>query len=219
MFSIALKKKSPADKLRTTKAILSQWIEETEAELRTPAEPGSDELWRLDDQDSITAWTAQRTLVEWLETHPEACTAMALEDQLRSRFRRIDEIHAALQALPSFHEDEGDLDYTHMDETERGQRQQVNALHDEQYTLDRECDLLARFLGISERRIHDVRHIALAYYESEETREVTQKVEAATYYPLIKEWIDGTGRLKTLPIPEHFSSWMPEYASPFPTLI
>lgn len=211
-------KMSPGDKLRDTKAILSQWIEETQAKLRTPVIAENDELWQLGHQDNVAAWTTQRTLVAWLETHPEAWTAAALEDQLRSRFRRCDEVQAALLTLPGF-EDDDELDSMLMNETERKERQQVKALLEEHYTLHHECDILACFLGVPKRRIHDIHHIILAQYENEELKKRSDKVEAATYYPLITAWVNGTGTLKTLPIPTHFSSWMTEHQPLFPTLI
>jgi hypothetical protein len=212
-------KKSPADRLRETKAILSRWIKETQEALAVPAVPGLDELWRLDYADSIIAWTAQTKLIDELLMHPEQRTAHGLEALLRARFHRDDELHAAIAELPRFDELDDELNDASMDESERTARHQVTLLHDEQYQIDRQCDLIAQFLGISERRIHDVHHIILAHHEDEETRKLTKKEEAATYYPIIKAWMNGTGMLKSLPIPTHFSSWMTEYPSPFPTLI
>jgi hypothetical protein len=96
-------------------------------------------------QDLIARWTIQLALVEELETHSEAWTADALEAQLRSRFRRCEEIRALLLMLPNFDEDEDTLDCDRMSDREQQERQQVKTLNDECYTLGRQCDLLAYF--------------------------------------------------------------------------
>lgn len=220
IFASLLKKKkpSPAVILQETKVGLLDWIADAQAQLQTPVEPEEYPYWRLEAQDDITSSTAQLAVVEWLEDHPEAWTAPALEDQLRQRFRRLDEIEVLLSALPCFDEDEDELDYSTMDQVEQEQRQKVRTLHAEQFLLDRQCDLLACLLGISARRLHDVRHILNSYYYDEELRKSTQTTEAAECYPQIKAWIEGTATLQNLPIPA-FSAGMTEYPPRFPKLI
>jgi len=214
-----VKKPSPAEALEQTRATLNQWIADAQDTLHIPAESGEYPHWHQGAHDEITSCTTQIQLVEWLESHPECWTAAALEEQLRTRFRRLDDMEVLLSALPCFDEDEDELDVASMDQASREQYQQVKEHRAEQFSLNRQCDLLTCFLGVSARRLHDARHILGSYYYDEELRKSTKTTEAALCYPLIKAWMDGTaGTLEALPIPT-FSAWLPEYAPRFPALV
>jgi hypothetical protein len=210
--------KSPQQKLRETKAMLNGWIAESEADLVDC----TDELWAMSERDNIVRWQAQIELVDYLLLHPECCTAQGLESLLREKFLVYSDLDASLAALPCFDEDEDDLDYESMTSTERIQRKAVHEYHERQFVIQHQCHLLARFAGISERRIHDILHILTAHYTPVEMRPAMKNEKAASWYPAILCWMDGDDgfdSIKDLAIPAEFSGWMPEHPSMFPTLV
>lgn len=207
--------KAPWQKLEETKAVLTVWIEETQAELINC----DDYLWALGERDNITRWHAQIELVDHLLLHPEICTAQGLESLLREKFRAYNELDASLANLPCFDDDEDELDYSTIPSQERIQRKAEKQYHERQFIIQHQCHLLAQFAGISERRVHDVLHILMAHYTPVEDRPLRKNELAATYYPLINAWMNGEGNLAMLAIPTEFSAWMPERESMFPVLV
>jgi hypothetical protein len=212
-----VREKAPWQKLEETHAMLSVWIAETQADLADC----TDELWAMGERDSIAGWKAQIELVNYLLVHPEQCRTQELETLLREKFRRYNELDASLAALPCFDEDEEDLDYSAMPAQERIQRKASHEYHDQQFKLQHQCNLLARFAGVSARRVHDVLHILTAHYTPVEDRPLRKNEKAASWYPAIHAWMSGedAGSIKDLAIPAEFSGWMTEYTSPFPTLV
>jgi hypothetical protein len=65
-----------------------------------------------------------------------------------------------------------------------------------------------------------VLHILTAHYTPVEDRPLRGNELAATYFPMIRAWMDGErGMIQELPIPAEFSGWMPEHESMFPVLV
>jgi hypothetical protein len=212
-----IREKAPWQKLEETHTMLTQWIAETQVELIDC----DDYLWAMGERDSINAWKAQIELVEHLLIHPEICTAQGMETLLREKFRVYNELDASLAALPCFDEDEDDLDYSAMSSQERIQRKASHEYHDQQFAIQHQCNLLARFAGVSQRRVHDVLHILTAHYTPVEDRSLRKNEVAASWYPAIRTWMDDDqfGSIKDLAIPAEFSGWLPEHPSMFPTLV
>lgn len=208
--------KSPEQKLRETRVMLDNWISEALAELVDC----SDELYAMSERDSIAGWQAQVEQIEYLLERPEYCTVQGLETLLREKFRVYNVLDSSLAALPAFDEDEDEIDWDNMPAMEQSQRVAVNHYHQRQFTIHRQLNLVARFAGVSERRIHDVLHILTAHYTPVEDRPLRKNEVAATYFPMIRAWMDGErGSIQDLPIPAEFSAWMPEHESLFPVLI
>jgi hypothetical protein len=208
--------KSPEQKLRETRVMLRGWIAESESEIAT----SDDELWNMGERDNIASRWAQIGLVNELLDKPERCTAQGLEDLLREKFRIYDGLDASLANLPTFDEDEEDLDYSTMSSQERIQRKAFQQYHNERFKLQHQIDILAQFAGVSARRIHDVLHIIGAHYTPVEDRPAMKKELAAAYYPVIREWMaGGRGPIQSLDIPTEFSAWLPEHEPDFPALV
>jgi hypothetical protein len=211
---------SPHEILAQAKWTLQQELLSTQMQLRESLQTPAKDRWMVEMdigvlQDDQSRLVAQITLIGQIQSDPALQSASALEGLLRSLFHRVDEIRAALRDLPLFEDIEED-EVVNLDEAGQAAYKQVQTLQDEQYRLDRQIDLVARFLGVSAWRIGQVRCVMGAFYEDEETRSATKEEEAATYYPVVKRWIEGTGTIKALVFPDHFAAWMkdrPETAS------
>ncbi len=196
---------SPSEVLAKTKQDLQLELLERQGELRDLEQTPTPDRWMVElDLDTLmedqTRLVAQITLIDQILTDPTLQSAEGLEVLLRSLFRRVDEIAATLRDLPLFEDIEED-EVVNLDEAGQVAYKQVHTLQDEQYRLDRQIDLVARFLGVSARRICEIRAILRAFYEDEASL-------AATYYPQVRRWIEGAGAIKTFSFPEHLAGWV-----------
>jgi hypothetical protein len=210
MLALIQKPRGASEILAKTKRDLEVELLEKQRELRDLSQTAAQDRWTVELdieslQDDEARLVAQITLIEELETNPAQQMAKALEELLRARFRRVDEIEATVQGLPTLDSYE---EATSLSTEELATCEHVRALEHEQFKLDRQIDLLARFLGIQARRIYEMRQIIGAFHEDEETRKLCQREEAATCYLALEQWMQGTATIKQLSFPEHLVTFV-----------
>jgi hypothetical protein len=196
---------TPSEILAQTKSAYQQELQETLAflqELEQDPQADKSDFWGpRDDQTRIGVCL---TLIEQLED-PTQQTAQALEERLRTLFRRVDEIEVALQSLPCLEYLDGDEELLALDAETRAGYAQARTLERECFEQDCQLNLTARFLGVPAWLIRRMRHVMRVSHEDEETKRSCQHTEAANAYPLVKLWMNGTGTIKQLVMPEHIS--------------